>query len=458
MNDQTRDNYLAERQLQKGTAGWKLLAVLGISAVIAGHFAGWNYGIALGGWGGMFIALLLMATMYLCMSLALAELASMIPTAGGGYGFARRAFGPLAGFITGITIAFEYIFAAAAIAAFIGAYSETLIGFGGWPVYLLLYISVTSIHCFGVGEALKLLAILACFTAAGLIAFLVKAMPEVEVARLFDISPDLSLAGANELLPFGFQGILLAMPFAMTAFLAVESIPLASEEAYQPESNVPKGLTAAICILISFALLLAISTPGVGGAERMGRADAPLVEALTTLENSNDMLVSLVNVAALIGLCASFFSVIFAYSRQIFALSRAGYLPRFLSNTNKRKSPYLAIILPGLIGLLLTLADATEQLIVALMFCATLSYIVMMAAHYSLRTKEPNLHRPYKTPGGRLTSGIAILLASAAMLACVLVNSTLWSLVTIMLLTTFVLYFWFYSRHQLENLAPEENF
>ena len=40
-------------------------------------------GLAQGGWGGMFLATLLMATMYLCMCFSLAELSSMIPTAGG---------------------------------------------------------------------------------------------------------------------------------------------------------------------------------------------------------------------------------------------------------------------------------------------------------------------------------------------------------------------------------------
>jgi hypothetical protein len=48
--------YLAKRQLKRGTAGWILLAVLGVSYVISGDFAGWNFGIAEAGWGGFAIA------------------------------------------------------------------------------------------------------------------------------------------------------------------------------------------------------------------------------------------------------------------------------------------------------------------------------------------------------------------------------------------------------------------
>src|SRR5918993_211112 len=82
--------YLEQRQLRTGAAGWVLLAGLGVAYVISGDFAGWHFGLAEGGWGGLLIATVLMATMYTAMVFALAELSSTIPTAGGGYGFAGR--------------------------------------------------------------------------------------------------------------------------------------------------------------------------------------------------------------------------------------------------------------------------------------------------------------------------------------------------------------------------------
>ncbi|WP_228148242.1 hypothetical protein [Acinetobacter seifertii] len=44
--------YFAKRQLKKGAVGWLLLVGLGVSYVISGDFAGWNFGLAQGGWGG----------------------------------------------------------------------------------------------------------------------------------------------------------------------------------------------------------------------------------------------------------------------------------------------------------------------------------------------------------------------------------------------------------------------
>ena len=84
--------YFAQRELKKGAVGWLLLVGLGVAYVISGDFAGWNFGIAQGGWGGMFVAVIFAAIMYLCICLSMSEMSTMLPTAGGGYSFARMAF------------------------------------------------------------------------------------------------------------------------------------------------------------------------------------------------------------------------------------------------------------------------------------------------------------------------------------------------------------------------------
>ena len=108
------DEYLRRRQLRKGSAGWLLLAGLGVSYVISGDYSGWNYGLAEGGFGGLLLAVVVIAAMYFCMVLGLAELSSALPAAGGGYTFARRALGPWGGFATGTAVLIEYSIAPAA--------------------------------------------------------------------------------------------------------------------------------------------------------------------------------------------------------------------------------------------------------------------------------------------------------------------------------------------------------
>ena len=51
------------------------------------------------------------------------------------------------------------------------------------------------------------------------------------------------------------------------------------------------------------------------------------------------------------GLVASFHTIIFAYGRQIFSLSRAGYFPRWLSLTHgRRQTPHVALLVGGALG------------------------------------------------------------------------------------------------------------
>ncbi|HAB63271.1 MAG TPA: ethanolamine permease, partial [Pseudomonas sp.] len=315
--------YFQERELKKGAAGWVLLVGLGVAYVISGDYAGWNFGLAQGGWGGLFIATLLMATMYLCMCFSLAELSSMIPTAGGGYGFARSAFGPLGGFLTGTAILIEYAIAPAAIAVFIGAYCESLFGIGGWAIYLAFYIIFIGIHIFGVGEALKLMFIITAIAALALGVFIVAMVPHFSVDKLLDIAPT-TAAGASNFLPYGYVGIWAAIPYAIWFFLAVEGVPLAAEETKNPQRDMPRGLIGAMLILVAFAGLILLVGPGGAGSSTLVESGNPLVEALTTAYGSSTWMSGFVNLVGLAGLIASFFSIIYAYSRQIFALSRAG--------------------------------------------------------------------------------------------------------------------------------------
>jgi ethanolamine permease len=451
------DDYLEKRQLKQGAAGWVLLAGLGVAYVISGDFAGWNFGLAEGGWGGLLIATILMAVMYTCMVFSLAELSSTIPTAGGGYGFARRALGPLGGFMTGTAILIEYAIAPAAIAVFIGAYVDSLIGVGGPLVYLVFYLVFVGIHLYGVGEALKLMFIITAIAAIALLAFVIGMIPKFDAANLTNIPPG-DAAGASDFLPFGYAGVLAAFVYGIWFFLAIEGVPLAAEEARDPKKDMPKGLIGGMLVLLVFAALILVFGPGGAGSEALSDSSNPLVTAVEGAYGGENALSNFVNVVGLLGLIASFFSIIYGYSRQLFALSRAGYLPTGLSVTSSRKVPWLALIIPGVIGFLLSLTDDTgNRLIQIAVFGATVSYVLMMLSHIVLRVREPDLERPYTTPGGIVTSGIALFLACCAVVAVFLVDETA-ALITLGVYAAFIAYFLLYSRHHLVASAPEEEF
>ncbi|EXB33363.1 ethanolamine permease [Acinetobacter sp. 983759] len=452
----TQEEYFAKRQLKQGAVGWLLLVGLGVAYVISGDFAGWNFGLAQGGWGGMFIATVVVAVMYLCMCLSMSEMATMLPTAGGGYSFARTAFGPFGGYLTGTAILIEYSIAPAAIACFIGAYCESLFGVGGWIIYLVCYLVFMGIHLKGAGEALKIIFVITAIAAVALLVFIIAMIPHFNSANLFNIAVS-DKAGASAFLPMGYLGIWAAVPYAIWFFLAVEGVPLAAEEAKDPTRSLPRGLIGSMLILAAFALLILFLGAGAAGANQLKDSGAPLVDALVAVYGEHTRLAGFVNFVGLAGLIASFFSIIYAYSRQIFALSRAGYLPTSLSLTNKNKAPYLAIIIPGIIGFALSLTGEGDLLILMAVFGATISYVLMMLSHIKLRLSRPDMDRPYKTPGGIVTSGIALILALIAVIAGFLVDPKVW-FIAAGIYIAFIVYFLVYSRHRLGQGTPEEEF
>jgi ethanolamine permease len=157
---------------------------------------------------------------------------------------------------------------------------------------------------------------------------------------------------------------------------------------------------------------------------------------------------------ALVGLIGLLPSIIYAYSRQ---LSRADYLPTALSVTDSRKALTLALIVPGLIGFVLSLSSQGPLLLTMAAFGAALSYALMIVSHIVLRRREPEIARPYGNPGGVVTTGSALVVAVLTVITTFLMGhvSALCCLVVFALLMAF---FALHSRHLLVANSPDEEF
>jgi len=296
-----------------------------------------------------------------------------------------------------------------------------------------------------------------------LVAALVGLLPSFSADNLFDIAPK-GAAGASEFLPMGFAGVVAALVYGIWFFLAVEGVPLAAEETSNPARDMPRGIIAAMLTLLLFAALILLIVPGAAGSETIRASDNPLPEAIRAVRGDGSMLADFVNWAGLAGLVASFFSIIYAYSRQLFALSRAGYLPRALSLTSSRNTPWVALLVPGTIGFVLAGvleanmgAAAGALLINIAVFGATVSYVLLNLSHIMLRRREPDLERPYRTPGGVVTTGVGLVLSVVAVVATFFVDIKAAG-ITAAVFVAALAYFWFYSRHHLVATAPEEEF
>jgi ethanolamine permease len=400
--------------LKSGRLGWVMIATLSIAIVIAGQFSGWNYGLA-GGWANMFVATLLVAVLYLGIAFCTAELAAAMPSAGGFATYIENSFGPFAGFLTGVAIFLALSIGMGAAANFIDAYTSSVIGIGGAPVKAALFIIVIAIHLLGAGEGMMLVFVAGAVALFSLMAFIGTAMPYVSLAHLTTGGQwNLSLAG-----------VVGAVPFAVWLFLGVEQAAAAAEESHDPGRTMPQGLITGICVLLFTALGVLIVAPGVAGSEYIATANDPLVAAVRGM-GDEFWIINLVGVGAIFGLGATFFSLCFSASRQLFALARQGAMPAFLASTNGRGSPAGALVTVGLIGSVASLAPP-EDILVGVVLLLSSCYVLILLAFIVDRRKRPDLHRPFRAPGGQLTALFCLPLAILVVAACFQIS---WTIIT----------------------------
>lgn len=445
---------IGERRLSP-VAGPLLLWGLGVGYVISGDYYGWNFGLTATGYWGFLIALGIVAVLYATMVAAIGEMAAAIPHAGGPYAFARMALGPVGGYLCGVGVVIEYVIAPAAVATAIGAYVNVLVP--AVPAVLsaiAVYVIFTSVHLWGVGSSLRLELVFTAIATVMLVVFYVVGLPNITLENL-------NAVGGGEILPNGIGGLWAALPLAAWFFLAIEGLPMAAEESRNPERDMPKALITSFITLAVLAFLTLTVAAGLGGADVVGEADAPLPVAVQNGLGEGYWLVGVISFVGLAGLLASFHGIVLAYSRQIFALSRTGYLPFFLSRVNERHTPTWSLVVPGLVGILLVIlgallpGSAIPILVTMSVFGAAISYILMMISAIVLRRRRPNLRRPFKMPGGEITAWIALVLA-AVLLPAGAKDYPVAVLFGLLVFVAFAAYYFFYSRRRLLSRSIEE--
>jgi ethanolamine permease len=458
------DSYLRQRQLRGSANAW-LLWALGVGAVISGDFYGWNYGLAVGGFWGLAIATALMAVMYICMVYSIAELSVALPHAGGFYSFTRHAFGPFLGFFCGICVAIEYLIATAAVVVTVSSYISPLApAIPNYLVWLIVYAIFVLINIWGT----DLTFYVALFIT--LIAILVLAIFSVSILLSGLFNPDLLLnippnPGQSVWLPKGWGGVFAAIPYGIWFYLAIEQLPLAAEETQDINRSMPAGLITGIYTLIVLSIFTLILNTGVGGgAVAVGEAAAPMILGLEAYFGPGSTATLITTFALICGLFASFHTIVYAYGRILFSLSRAGYLPRWLSVTGKTYTPYRALCLGAVVALICAVlisisgdSGVGPVLVNMSVFGAVISYLLVMLSYIKLKLSHPNLPRPYQSPLGIWGAAIGTFLAMLALIACFAVpdyRPGVWGVAVFLAIAT--LYFFLHGKNHLVAQAPEE--
>ena len=431
----------------KRTLGSFRLWGIAVGLVISGEYFGWSYGWSQAGTMGFLIVALAIAAMYCAFIFSFTELTTAIPHAGGPFAYAYRAFGPTGGFIAGFATLVEFVFAPPAIAMAIGAYLNVQFpSLDAKWVACAAYVIFMTLNILGVGIAATFELIVTLLAIFELLVFMGVVSPGFSWSN-FTAN---GWAGSETFSSLALPGMFAAIPFAIWFFLAIEGASMAAEEAKDPKRTIPRALGGGIITLTLLAVGVMIFAGGVGDWRTLSNINDPLPQAMKIIVGANSGWLHMLVWLGLFGLVASFHGIIMGYSRQIFSLARAGYLPASLARINRRtRTPHLAILAGGVVGIAAIFSDSlitingmplTASIVTMSVFGAIVMYIISMASLFKLRRSEPGLERPFRAPLYPLAPAFALGMAVLCLAAMVYYNLVLAAIFAVMMLAG---YLWF---------------
>lgn len=378
---------------------------IAVGLVISGEYFGWSYGWASAGTLGFLVATTLVALMYTSFIFSFTELTTAIPHAGGPFAYARRAFGPVGGFVAGFATLVEFVFAPPAISLAIGAYLNVQFPSIN-PKYIALgaYALFIGLNWLGVGIAATFELLVTLLAIFELLVFMGVVSPGWSWAQF----ASMGWAGSDTFNGAALSGIFASIPFAIWFFLAIEGAAMAAEEARDPQRTIPKAYIAGILTLVSLAFGVMIMAGGVADWRQLANINDPLPQAMKAVLGGQSGWLHMMVWIGLFGLIASFHGILMGYSRQIFALARAGYLPAYFAQLSPRfQTPHRALLAGGVVGVAAIFSDEwitlggqtlTANIVTMSVFGAIVMYITSMAALFRLRQTEPHMQRSYRAP------------------------------------------------------------
>ncbi len=415
-------------QLKPTLNAWHLWG-LAVGLVISGEYFGWSFGWASAGTLGFLVTSLMVAAMYTTFIFSFTELTTAIPHAGGPFAYAQRALGDTGGFIAGFATLVEFVFAPPAIALAIGAYLN--VQFPGVDPKLMAvgaYVVFMTLNIVGVKTAATFELFVTVLAIFELLVFMGVVAPGFSWANF----TAKGWAGADEFSGAAVAGMFAAIPFAIWFFLAIEGVAMAAEEAKDPHRTIPRAYIGGILTLLVLAIGVMVFAGGAGDWTQLSNINDPLPQAMKMIVGENSGWLHMLVWIGLFGLVASFHGIILGYSRQIFALARAGFLPAKLATIHpKFQTPWLATLAGGVVGIAAIFSDEwiklggqtlTANIVTMSVLGAIVMYIMSMLSLFVLRKKEPALLRPFPALGYPLVPAIALGLAVVCLITMVWFN------------------------------------
>ena len=398
-----------------------------------GAMIGWGWVVSSGGWIqnagviGTMLGFLIGGIMIYFVGLTYAELTTAIPENGGPKVFCQRAFGPVGSFICTWAIILSYVgvvcFEACSLPTiiqyifpgFLQGYLYTVAGFDiylSWLIVAILFaVLITFINIVGIKTAAIFQKVLTITIAAvGIILVVISAI-KGDVTNLDgQVFVGVGLSSNVK----GILAVAMVAPFFLFGF---DVVPQAAEEINVPLKKLGSLLILSIAMAVAFYGLVVLAV-GYGMnseevASSVSGSGLVTADAMGKLFNSATMAKVLI-IGGMCGIITSWNSFMIGGSRALMALSDSYMIPHIFSKTHaKYKTPYLALILIGVISIISVFFGRVMLVWISnsASFACCISYCMVSMAFVRLRKKEQNLVRPYKVKHYKFVGFMAVILS-----------------------------------------------
>jgi basic amino acid/polyamine antiporter, APA family len=436
-----------DKQLRRTLGPWHL-TFLGIGAIIgAGIFS--TAGTAAAGGANhagagpaLVISFVVVAIACGFAALCYAEFAAMVPVSGSAYTYAYATLGELIAWIIGWDLVLEYAVGNVAVAiSWSGYFQELLRGFGlEWPLWLgtdyrsaaqaaaevaaaqaaaldltTLGMAVTRAadalgqapRIFGMPLILNLPAMLIVLLltvvlvrgireSAGLNSAMVILKLGIIALFLgmgaFFVKPD----NWSPFAPNGWAGISSAAAIIFFAYIGFDAVSTASEEARNPQRDMPIGMIASLVVCTVIYVAVALVLTGMLDWKQLGTAE-PLATAFSA--RGMNWTAGIIAFGAVFATTSVLLVFQIGQPRILFSMARDGLLPAWAARVHPRfRTPHVTTMLTGIS--VATFAGITNiNEVVELCNIGTLfAFVIVAVGIIVLRLRDPLRHRPFRAP------------------------------------------------------------
>jgi len=445
-------------------------------------------------------------------ALSYAELAAMMPHAGGQYVYLREAYSPLWGFLYGWT--FFLVIQTGTIAAvgvsfakFLGVWVEKLgtaeilyrirgldislqLPWMAKPFYELkeftisagqfvavgVVIFLTLLNCQGVREGKWVQNIFTVAKTLALLAIIILSFTVAANVTSWQTNSSDWWGGANltekfhevkDKMPFGEMAVIImvaggAMVGSLFSADAWNNVTFTAGEVLNPRRNLPRSLAMGTGMVILLYILANVGylnvlplegrTDGTNAIERgIAHAKDDRVATAVMEQVSVEWGPKIMALAIMVSTFGCANGLILAGARLYYAMARDGLFFQSVGTLNQRGVPAAGLILQMIWASLLTFSGTYNQLLEYVIFAALLFYSLTVLGLFVLRRTRPNAERPYRAFGYPVAPSLYVVLCTAIMLDLLVVKPEYTWPGLMIVLTGFPVYFLWRSQQRFRD-------